>query len=302
VSVEIDDTPCIIEAHFNDEIMFIEIAQGLNTEKIELLKYKIAELLNLYDVDVPRVLIMLSSVELAEKDSEKMAALLTTVLETGRTKGKYMKILTNSPFIGKFISSRPEFADIGVTDNLNSAMDDLLGLKPDSIAHDEVVQNKLLRATAPREGQEGKESFQLRFEEEQKTSPVEKLENIGTRKVSIAIVDDDIVIQELVKTIFSETEWEAVVYENGKKFVEDVENHTYDLVFLDLMMPEMNGFEVLQYVRSKKLEIPIIVFSALSHKETVVKAVSFGVHSYLIKPLKPEQIMQKAVEILGRNF
>ena len=75
-----------------------------------------------------------------------------------------------------------------------------------------------------------------------------------------------------------------------------------DLIILDLMMPEMNGFEVLQFLRSKKVEVPIIVFSALSHKETVVKAVGFGVHSYLIKPLKPEQVMQKAVEILGRNF
>jgi len=303
VSVDIDETPCIIEAHFNDEIMFLEIAQGLNTEKIELLKYKISELLQLYDVKAPRVLIMLSSIELTEKDSKKLELLLMTVLETGRTKGKFIKILTNSPFVREFVTSRPEFSDIGVTDNLNSAMDDLLGLKPDSYAHDEVVQDKLLRTTTPRNGGEQKESFQLRFEDEKKVSPMEKLESIGSRQVSIAIVDDDLVIRELVKTIFSETDWETVVYENGKEFVADTGKRKFDLVFLDLMMPEMNGFQVLQYLREKKIEFPIIVFSALSHKERVVKAVvGCGVHSYLIKPLKPEQVMQKAVEILGRNF
>ena len=56
VKVEIDKSPCIIEAHFNDEILFIEIALGLNTEKIELLKFKITELAQLYGVASPKVL------------------------------------------------------------------------------------------------------------------------------------------------------------------------------------------------------------------------------------------------------
>ena len=118
----------------------------------------------------------------------------------------------------------------------------------------------------------------------------------------MAIVDDDIVIQELVKTVFSEAGWNIVVYENGKKFVDDIGNHEFDLVFLDLMMPEMNGFQVLQYLKEKNISLPIIVFSALSRQETVVKAVGFGIHSFLIKPLKPENLMQKAAEILSTNF
>src|SRR6056297_3618796 len=50
ISMSLDTTPSIIEAHFNDRILFIEVAQGLNTEKIELLRYKIQELLELYAV------------------------------------------------------------------------------------------------------------------------------------------------------------------------------------------------------------------------------------------------------------
>ena len=93
-----------------------------------------------------------------------------------------------------------------------------------------------------------------------------------------------------------------MVYENGKQFVEDLPNQSFSLIFLDLMMPEMNGFQVLQYVNDKGYDLPIIVFSALSRKETVVKAVSYGINSYLIKPLKPEDLMKKAVEVLRTNF
>ena len=55
IEFEIDNTPCILEARVNDNIIFIEIAQGLNREKIDLLKYKIQELIALYNLTYPKV-------------------------------------------------------------------------------------------------------------------------------------------------------------------------------------------------------------------------------------------------------
>lgn len=299
VPLDIDNTPCIIEAHFNDDILFIEIAQGLNREKIELLKYKLTELLELYQVKTPKILIMMSNIELNSEDSGKLRFLLETIIEYGNTRAKYIKILTNSDFVKDYIASDEQFEEIGVANNLGDAMDELLGLKPDDYAHDEVVHDKLLTSSAPKKDQE--ESFQLRFEDQNVEALEERLDSLG-ENITIAIVDDDIVIQELVKTVFSETGWETIVYENGKSFVEGVEVHDFDLVFLDLMMPEMNGFQVMEYLKKKNIDVPVIVFSALTRKETVVKAVGYGIHSYMIKPLKPELIMQKTAEILGRSF
>lgn len=299
VDVKFDGTPCIIEAHFNDEILFIEISQGLNLEKIELLRYKITELLDLYKVNIPKVLIMMSNLSLGKEDVRKLESLLSTILEQTQTRIKYIKILTNSEFVKKFLASSTAYSGIGITDNLSSAMDDLLGIKPDTYAHDEVVHDKLLKSSAPKTGRG--ESIQLRFEGEKELTPLEKLGNLN-RDITLGIVDDDIVIQELVSTVFSETGWNIKIYENGKKFIDDIGNNDFDLVFLDLMMPEMNGFQVLQHLKEKKHEFPVIVFSALSRKETVVKAVGFGIHSYLIKPLKPQSLMQKAAEVLSRNF
>lgn len=299
VNVEIDATPCVIEAHFNDDILFIEIARGLNNEKIDLLKYKIAELIELYQVKMPKILIMMSNMEFKDEDNGKLDYLFTTIIEESGTKPKYIKILTNADYVTRYIADSKHFSEIGAASTLSEAMDDLIGLKPDAYAHDEIVHDKLLKSSAPKKDRE--ESIQMRFDAEVLDSSAQKLEALGG-DVRLGIVDDDIVIQELVKTVFSEAGWRISVYENGRKFVDSLKDQSFDLVFLDLMMPEMNGFQVMQYCKEKGLDFPIIVFSALTRKETVVKAVSFGIHSYLIKPLKPETLMQKALEVLKRNF
>ena len=81
VTIEVDDTPCIIEAHYNDEILFLEVAKGLNTEKIELLRYKIDELIKLYQAAVPKFLLMMSGLDIDDKQIYKLRALLDTILE-----------------------------------------------------------------------------------------------------------------------------------------------------------------------------------------------------------------------------
>lgn len=299
VELKIDETPCIIEAHFNDDILFVEVARGLNKEKIELLRYKITELLDLYQIRQPRVLIMMSNMELSGADSEKLGFLLDSIIEHTGTKPKLIKILTNAGYVKEYLGTRSDLSGISVTDSLEKAMDDLLGLKPDQVAHDEVVHKKLLSSTAPKK--QGEESVHLRFDSEkveQEAAP--RKPSWGEARV--AIVDDDIVIQELVKTVLEVTGWDLKVFNNGLEFTKNLTDESFDLVFLDLLMPEMNGFQVLQYMKQEKYTTPVIVFSALSRKETVTKAVGFGVKSYLIKPLKPDQLLLKAAEVLKANF
>jgi DNA-binding response OmpR family regulator len=68
------------------------------------------------------------------------------------------------------------------------------------------------------------------------------------------------------------------------------------------MMPEMDGFQVLSWLQENGATAPVIVLSALSQRETVVKALQFGVTSYLTKPLQPEAILNKAREVLKTSF
>lgn len=299
VSIEFDNTPCIIEAHFNDEILFIEIAQGLNQEKIDLLPYKIRELLDLYQVKSPKILIMMSSVDIGPNDSLKLSSLLTNIMEASQAKARNVRVLTNSDFVRKYIDGQSDLAEIEVTDALDRAMDGLLGRRAGSYrdSRTNVVNEEFLQAKSPRSDKQ--ESFQMRFEEERADAfDLSELEE----GITISIVDDDFVIQELIRTAFSDTKLEVKAYDNGYDFVHSDEAMKSDLVFLDLMMPEMDGFQVLDELKGKEEVPPIIVLSALSKRETVVEALRYGVKSYMIKPLKPEWILKKAAEVLKVNF
>ena len=295
IKIEVDDTPCIIEAHLNDEIIFLEVAKGLNTEKIELLRYKIDELLHLYQTAVPRFLLMMSSLDIDDKQIYKLRTLLETILEKSGDRPEHIRILTNSDIVKEYVQSTPELKKIGLTNNLSSALDDLIGIKGDKFAQDKIVGEALL---ANEQGSADSDNFQMRFDNEKTFM---ELETIGD-DVSIAIVDDDLVIRQLVKTVFRNLKWDISLFENGQTFLETVKEKKYDLVFLDLMMPVLDGFSVLKYLQENDIKNPVIVLSALSKKETVLKAVNYGVKSYMIKPLKPDAIQRKTAEVLRSEF
>lgn len=299
IQLSIDTTPSIIEAHVNDQIVFIEVAQGLNKEKIELLKYKIIELLELYEVKVPRALIIMSNIDVGAEDLVKLNALFSNVLEHTGALPRHVKVLTNSEVIKKFIESRSDFAEIEVTDSLEAAMDGLLGKKAGDFMDQEshTVGQEFLQASSPKDGKE--ESIDIKFQDDAKAAF--DLDSMGDA-ATIAIVDDDFVIREMVKAVLSDTSFTILEYEHGGKFLESEEAREADLVFLDLMMPEVDGFQVMAEMEKQKRKTPIIVLSALSQRETVVKAMKYGVISYIIKPLEPESILNKAREVLKTNF
>ncbi len=303
VPFEIDTTPCVIEAHVNDAILFIEIAQGMNREKIELLRFKIAELLELYGISHPRVLIMISDMELSFVDGPNLEALLETVLSASHARNRHLKILTRSSFVRAFVQGRGGYADIEVVDDLRKAMDGLLadaGSGDSGAARGEIISERILSADRR---ESSSESVEMRFEvEAKKPLSIEALRETG-RGLDIAVVDDDFVIQELIKTTFGAISAKVTSFSEGRSFLESLrEGGSHDLVFLDILMPGMNGYEVLDALRVDKVEVPVIILSALGQKEAVLKAFQRGVKSYLIKPLKPEQILRKTLEILKANF
>ncbi len=299
VSLNIDTTPCMIEAHFNEEILFVEVAHGLNREKIELLKYKIVELMELYESKSPKVLIIMSSVDVGQEDSIKLGSLLSNILDHTNANTNQVKILTNSDYVREFVGDRSDYTGIEVTNNLEQAMDGLLGKKADAFMDKEsnTVGQEFFQTSAPKK--DGEETIDIQFQGDR--SSEFDLNTLG-QAVTVAIVDDDFVIRELVKAVLTDTKFSIREYENGKQFVDDPEAETADLVFLDLMMPEMDGFQVMAEMKRQGRSVPIIVLSALSQRETVVKAFKNGVKSYIIKPLDPALVLTKAKEILKANF
>ncbi|TFG80443.1 MAG: response regulator [Spirochaetales bacterium] len=301
---EMDATPCLIEAHVNDNIVFIEIARGINREKVDLLRFKIRELLDLYGIQKPRILLMLADMELSFVDGPNLEFLLETVVSASGAKARHIKILTRSSFIREFVAGRPEFSELEVVSALDYALE---GLVAEAAHAADAPEDKAAIITAriltPQRSSSGSEAVTMHFETENKKVEFdqEMVRQMGSG-LDIAVVDDDFVIQELLKTTFGSINAKVTSFGNGREFLDAVRERVFDLVFLDLRMPQVDGFGVLTELHAQDLEMPIIVLTAVTQRESVVRAFQAGVKSYLIKPLHPDNILRKTLEILKANF
>jgi DNA-binding response OmpR family regulator len=296
----IDESPGIVEVHINDNIIFIEIAQGLNRDKLDLLRFKIIELMNLYEIKVPKVLIMLSDIKMSFADAPNMEKLLEVVIKSSKAKLRHIRVLTLDDFVRQFIKGQKEYEDIEVVSNLQYAVDDLLsGIDSRNVGERkaELIGDKLLKA----QNRSDEEVVELKFDAEAKNVSFSLLKD-SLQDLRIAVIEDDFVIQELLKSTFRKTGADVSVFPDGEAYLAAIDKEEFDLAFLDINMPKMDGFEVLKVLQTRHISYPIIVISSVAHRGVMIKAVQMGVRSYLLKPLKAEDILRKSIEILKANF
>lgn len=105
----------------------------------------------------------------------------------------------------------------------------------------------------------------------------------------ILIVDDDEKVREAFARQLEFSGYEAEAARNGKEAVERVQKESFDLILMDLVMPEMDGFEAIRRIRGIDflLYVPIIVISALEKPEDIEKALELGANDYVTKPVVP---------------
>jgi len=104
-------------------------------------------------------------------------------------------------------------------------------------------------------------------------------------KKKILIIEDDSFLIDLYKTKLEKEDFEVEVAESGEKGLEKLKEKDFDLLVLDIVLPKLNGFEILEKIKEEKNKknLKIIVLSNLSQKEEIKRALSFGVEKYLIK-------------------
>ncbi|MFZ4932042.1 response regulator transcription factor [Chryseobacterium sp. Mn2064] len=119
-------------------------------------------------------------------------------------------------------------------------------------------------------------------------------------KSKILYAEDDETIAFLIQDSL-ETYYDISCYSDGKSAVEAFNSNTFDICLLDIMMPEMNGFEVAQHIRSKNSDIPIIFISAKALKEDRIKGLKIGADDYLVKPFSIEELILKIEVFLKRS-
>lgn len=119
-------------------------------------------------------------------------------------------------------------------------------------------------------------------------------------KSKILYAEDDNTIAFLVQDSL-ESYYDISCYPDGKSAMEAFNKESFDICLLDIMMPEMNGFELAEYIRSKNSEIPIIFISAKALKEDRIKGLKIGADDYLVKPFSIEELILKIEVFLKRS-
>lgn len=122
-------------------------------------------------------------------------------------------------------------------------------------------------------------------------------------KNQILIVDDEHDCAELLRYHLQRENYEAVIARNGKEAIDAVQSQAPDAILLDIMMPELNGWEVCRILResTKGKSLPIIMLTALSEEEERVKGLSLGADDYLSKPYSVKELLLKLRKHIDRQ-
>ena len=117
-------------------------------------------------------------------------------------------------------------------------------------------------------------------------------------KPLILVVEDDPSVRNLITTTLKTNDYRYVVAPNGSAAIMEATSHNPEIILLDLGLPDMDGIQVIQTVRSWS-NVPIIVISARSEDNDKIKALDAGADDYLTKPFSVEELFDKA--LFGRR-
>lgn len=124
-----------------------------------------------------------------------------------------------------------------------------------------------------------------------------------SRNAKIAIVDDEIHIRSLLEQTLEDLDGEPEILTaaNGAEGLALIERERPQLVFLDVMMPLMNGYEVCAAIRKNAAlaDITIVMLTAKGQESDRVRGLDAGAHRFVTKPFDPDEILDLAREILG---
>ena len=126
---------------------------------------------------------------------------------------------------------------------------------------------------------------------------------MGAKKV--LVVDDNEDIRNLISIILTGESYDVLAVESGTQALEIYTEFKPDLILLDIMMPGISGFEVLEKIRdirsSKLNSVPIVMITAKSLTDDIDRAIKLGATSYIVKPFRAESLKQKVIENLTSN-
>lgn len=295
--LSMDTTPSVLDLHRNNSIIFIELAVGLNREKLALLQYKLTEMIETEEIESPKILIMLTNLELTFVDGFNLEFLLDNILACPKVHTKHVKILSLSPFLKEFLEGHEAYNGIEMSNNLPKVLNSLIDTTITSSVSD-LITDRILTSSYL---DEDSSSVETRFFSDTNSDP-EALKHADGTVLNIAIIDSDLKSLAMSKTAFEGYGANVSAYNSSQSFLADYEAEKFNLVVLDVVLPDNTGLNVLAQLRREYNAPPVIVYSPPLQREWVVKILQSGAKTYIIKPQKPNVLVQKSLSLLKGEF
>ena len=110
--------------------------------------------------------------------------------------------------------------------------------------------------------------------------------------IKILIAEDNVLNQKIIEILIKRMGWNYTLVADGVEAVEECMKGDYDVILMDIDMPQMNGWEATIEIRRKKMNIPIIALTAYSEESFRKKSFEAGMDSFLSKPYNKEEIYE----------
>ena len=126
---------------------------------------------------------------------------------------------------------------------------------------------------------------------------------MGKKKIKILLIEDDQFLLSMYVTKFQLENFEVVSASDGIKGLELAREVKPDIILLDILMPKLNGFEVLEKLKAgkKTAKIPVILLTNLSQKDEIERGISLGADDYLIKAhFLPAEVVSKIQKVIKK--
>lgn len=121
---------------------------------------------------------------------------------------------------------------------------------------------------------------------------------------NVLIIDDDVINSKLIKKILLKLNHSVEAINDGRKTIETIEKNNFDIILLDIIMPGINGIEVLQMIKQnpKFYDIPIIMLSALDDLDSIVDCINLGANDFITKPIDKVLLSARINNCLERKI
>jgi two-component system response regulator FlrC len=121
---------------------------------------------------------------------------------------------------------------------------------------------------------------------------------------SILLVDDDLEFRKAMKKMFEKSGYTVTVVADGQEALETLSRGTFDLIISDLRMPNLNGLELMEEIKRKQLDTPVIFITAYGEVSSYMDLMNLGAFEYINKPVKGQEILsvaKRALEMHGNS-